>query len=71
MQKRNHFIAGNIIKCLQKKRDKRTTNDYTDNAQSEKYTAHYKSELFEKEYQLDQSNESIIDWLLDRQSQKR
>ena len=71
MQNRNHFIAGNIINYLQKKRDKRTKNDYTDNVQSEKYIAHYKSELFEKEYQLDQSNGSIIDWLLDRSFLKR
>ena len=69
MQKRNHFIAGTIINCLQKK--KQTKNDYTDNVQSEKYIAHYKPELFEKGYQLDQSNGAIIDWLLDRQSQKR
>ena len=71
MQKRTHIIAGTIINCLQKKKNKQTKNDYTDNAQSEKYIAHYKTELFEKGYQLDQSNGAIIDWLLDRQSQKR
>jgi hypothetical protein len=71
MQKRNHFIAGTIINYLQKKKNKQTKNDFTDNVQSEKYIAHYKTELFEKGYQLDQSNGAIIDWLLDRQSQKR
>ena len=71
MQNRNHFIAGTIIKSLQKKKNRQSKNGHTNNIQFERYTAHYKSELLGNEYQVDQSNGAIIDWLLDRSFQKR